>query len=310
MTMHEDREPITVGVDGTEDGLRAAEFAAVEAREQHRPIRLLHACHASTLSAPMAPMYGTDVFREGLTALDAAERRVRTFGIGIPVDKSQIAAPVASALEQASKTSALIVVGRRSAGRVERLLTGSTRSAVASKAHCPVVSVPVGWKPGEDGHGIVVCVDGSDSGRHALQFAFAEASRRRARLIALRSWEIPSRWSTDLPDMAREDAEWLERIELALAEDLAGYQEDYPEVQISRVFERSAAASDALVRRSKGATMLVVGKRALRPMAGLDLGWTERSVLARATCPVVVVHKRDHETHDNRIRVLHSARSE
>jgi nucleotide-binding universal stress UspA family protein len=307
MTRYEDRQPITVGVDGTADGLRAVEYAAIEAREQHRPIRLLHVCHMSTLLSPMAPMYGIDVLREeGMTALDVAERRVRTFGIGIAVDKSQIVAPVASALVESSKTSALIVVGRRSVNRLERVLTGSTSSSVASKAHCPVVSVPVGWQPGEDTHRIVVGVDGSENGRHAVEFAFAEASRRRAPLMALRSWDLPARWYSDLPDVAGEDEEWLDRMELALAEDLAGYQSDYPEVQVSRIFERSSSSADALCRRSDGASLLVIGKRGLGGVLGLDLGWTARSVLAHATCPVVVVHTRDHETDDGRIPVMHS----
>ena len=219
----------------------------------------------------------------------------------ISVDKSQIAASATAALVEASKTSALVVIGRRSVSRVERVLTGSTSSSVASKAHCPVVSVPDAWKPGESDRRIVVGVDGSESGRHAVEFAFAEASRRRVPLMAVRSWELPSRWYTDIPDVAGEDEEWLERMEVALAEDLAGYQEDYPDVQVSRVFERSSSAAEALCRRSDRASMLVVGKRGLGAVVGLDLGWTARSVLAHASCPVAVVHKRDHEPTDNRI---------
>jgi nucleotide-binding universal stress UspA family protein len=252
-------------------------------------------------------MYGIDVLREeGVAALDEAEQRIRTFAIAIAVEKSQIAATATAALVEASKTSALVVIGRRSVSRFERVLTGSTSSSVAAKAHCPVVSVPVGWKPGETDRRIVVGVDGSESGRHAVKFAFAEASRRRVPLMAVRSWEVPSRWYTDIPDVGGEDAEWLERMELALAEDLAGYQEDYPDVPVSRVFERCSSAAEALCRRSDGAALMVIGKRGLGAVAGIELGWTARSVLAHATCPVVVVHKRDHPTDEHRIPVLSS----
>jgi len=50
----------------------------------------------------------------------------------------------------------------------------------------------------------------------------------------------------------------------------------------------------------------VIGKRGLGAVAGIELGWTARSVLAHATCPVAVVHKRDHPTDEHRIPVMSS----
>jgi nucleotide-binding universal stress UspA family protein len=117
---------------------------------------------------------------------------------------------------------------------------------------------------------------------------------------------VPARWYVDVPDVGREDAEWLELMELSLAEDLAGFQSEYPDVQVARAFERSSSAADALCRRSEGAAMLVVGKRGLGGVVGLGLGWTARSVLAHASCPVVVVHDRVHEPSDNRVPTVAS----
>jgi nucleotide-binding universal stress UspA family protein len=302
MTRYDDRQPITVGVDGTEDGLRAAEYAALEARQSHRPIRLLHACHVGTLLNPMPPLYGDEVLRqEGIGALDAAERRIRTFGDGIAVDKQQIAMSASAALVQAGKTSALVVVGHRTINPVERFLAGSTSSAVASKVTCPLVSVPVGWKAGAARREIVVGADGSASGRRAIEYAFDQASKHRMRLLVVSVWEMPMRWYLDVPPPVGETSEWLERRELALAEDLAGYQEQYPDVTVRRQFVRSPSPARALCDKSEGAALLVVGKRGLGGVIGLDLGWTARSALAHASCPVAVVHHHDHASDENTI---------
>lgn len=300
MTRYEDHQPITVGVDGSEDGLRAAAYAALEAIRTHRPVTLLHACHVGTLINPMAPMYGVDVLqKEGVGVLDAAERRVRAFGPEVAVDKQQVAMSPSAALTQASTTSALVVVGRRTIHPVERFLAGSTSQAVASKGHCPLVSVPVQWQPGDERRHVVVGTDGADAGRRAIEFAFEEASRRGDALLVVRCWAMPVRWYyDDLPSSPEEELLWSEQLERGLAEDLAGYQEQYPEVTVTRQLVRSASPAHALCERADGASLLVVGKRGLGGIAGLDLGWTARSVLAHARCPVAVVHRHDGEGGD------------
>src|SRR4051812_36608141 len=42
MTELSDVRPVLVGIDGSEPGLRAARWAAVEARRRHAPLRLVH----------------------------------------------------------------------------------------------------------------------------------------------------------------------------------------------------------------------------------------------------------------------------
>lgn len=310
MTRYDDRQPVTAGVDGTQDGLRAAEFAAIEASRTHRPLRLLHACHVGTLINPMAPMYGVDVLeKEGVGILDAAEKGARSVGYDITIDKQQVAMSPAAALVQASKTSALVVVGRRTVGRVERFLAGSTSQAVASKAHCPLVSVPVGWHPGETRRQVVVGSDGADEGRRAIEYAFEEASRRSDSLLVVRCWEMPVRWYLDVPTSADEEAEWADQIERALAEDLAGYQEQFPEVTVRREVVRAASPAHALCEKAEGSSLLVVGKRGIGGVIGLDLGWTAHSVLAQSKCPVAVVHRTDHDKDDATIPALHGTTS-
>lgn len=111
--------------------------------------------------------------------------------------------------------------------------------------------------------------------------------------MVVRVWEYPARWYSDLPAMDEELDAWFDAARLALAEDLAGWSEEYPEVQVSRVVEHSVSAVKTLVARSEGASLLVVGARGHGGLPGLDLGWTSRSVLAHASVPVAVVHQGD-----------------
>ncbi len=291
MTFDNDYRPIAVGVDGSPDGLRAVEFAAKEAHASGHEVRLIHAYHVTAGLNPMLPLYGVEGMREnGVNALRAAQRRLQAVAPEVKVEHLLVASSPAAALVEASTTATLVVVGRRALHGLGRLLSGSTTTTVTARSRCPVVSVPVSWPGTQTVDRVVVGVDGSANGRAALAYAFGAASRRGASLTAVRAWDVPSRWYPDHYDVERHATDWLARVRLALAEDLAGWSERFPDVAVERAFERSSSPAEALVRRSQGASIVVVGARGLGGVPGLDLGWTARGVLAHATCPAVVVH--------------------
>lgn len=285
------RTCVVAGVDGGPDGLRAAEYAATLAVAEGRGVRLVHAYHVSAGLNPMYPYYGLPDLREfGQSALAEAERRLRDQFPDLEIEHHLVYAPAAGALVEASKDAAAVVVGRRAVRGVSRVLSGSTSSAVAAHATCPVFSVPGGWAPTHDADRIVVGADGSAQGRAAIAFAFAEASRRGAELVVVRVWEMPARWYADVPVLDSNAHEWAERAELALAEDLAGWTEDYPEVPVTKVVEHSPYTAEQLLDHSEDAALLVIGSRGHSVLPGVQLGFTARSVLAHAECAVAVIH--------------------
>ena len=101
------------------------------------------------------------------------------------------------------------------------------------------------------------------------------------------------RWYGDLTPVTREEPAWEKLATLALAEDLAGWAERCPDVLVARVVEQSPAPAELLMDRVEDAAMLVVGARGDGGLPGLDLGWTARSVIAHAPCPIVIVHRGD-----------------
>jgi nucleotide-binding universal stress UspA family protein len=285
---------IVVGVDGSTDGLRAAEYAAVEAQLRSSAVHLVHAVNVRAMINPRLAAFAVEDFRQaGKQALDAAELRVAQIDPSIPVSSEILTAPRAHALVEAAKKAGLVVLGRRPVHGLKRVLTGSTSTAVAARAKTPVLAVPASWSRGLRRQRVVVGTDGSVEGQDALAFAFGEAARRHASVVAVRAWQVPLRWYADLEPSARQEPDWGNFAALALAEDLAGWAESYPDVPVLRVVEQSSVPAELLIAQVDAAAMLVVGARGDGGLPGLDLGWTARSVIAHAPCPIAVVHRGD-----------------
>jgi len=141
--------------------------------------------------------------------------------------------------------------------------------------------------------GVVVAgVDGSDHGREALRFALSEAALRGARVTAVRAWSIPPLTTTGVGIMpayqvVRDGLAEGTAAELAQSVEEASSAASV-EVEVEVV---QGDAAGALVERSEGAALVVVGSRGRGSVAGPLLGSVSQGVLHHAQCPVAVVHK-------------------
>ncbi len=135
---------------------------------------------------------------------------------------------------------------------------------------------------------IVVGIDGSQNSRAALEFAVREARLRRATVEAVMAWHRPytgDAWTMAIPVdvQGMEDSYRQELTTLVEAADTTGL--DGP---ISTMVVEGSPAQ-ALLDRSEGADLLVVGSRGHGGFVGLLLGSVGNQVAAHATCPVVIV---------------------
>jgi nucleotide-binding universal stress UspA family protein len=123
----------------------------------------------------------------------------------------------------------------------------------------------------------------------AIEFAFAEASRRGIRLRALHAWTHPL--PAGLAELARSDvppdAAARQQARL-LAEALAGWQEQYPDVRV-HADTRQDSPGRILTALSGQAELLVVGAHHRIHRIGLMLGVVNHAVLHHALCPVALV---------------------
>jgi nucleotide-binding universal stress UspA family protein len=138
---------IVVGVDGSEGGAAALEFAAEEAALRKTRLRIVSAWEVpvTTYGAGAAPALDPamlDAFRN--RAEHIAEESVATAKKQQPsleVEALTVTGQAADAILAQAADADLIVVGRRGLGGFRSLLLGSVSQQVVHHAGCPVVVV-------------------------------------------------------------------------------------------------------------------------------------------------------------------------
>jgi len=138
---------------------------------------------------------------------------------------------------------------------------------------------------------IIVGVDGSDSSRAALRWAYDEAAHHGASLNAVTVWhgpplpmsppygQLPPEGYESQP--ARDAADVLERL-------IADLEDRKPPVDVRASINHGNPAK-VLIELSGGADLMVVGSRGHGGFAGMLLGSVSQHLVAHAACPVVVV---------------------
>lgn len=285
--------PIVVGVDGSDDSFLAVEWAAPEAVLRQRRLRVVNAFIWPLMGVPYAgsPVeenYGY-MRDEAQLAVDKALARARAAAPDVDVSGHVVDGPAKPALIAESRHANLLVVGNQGVGAFASMMAGSS-VALAGRAACPVVVV----RPAQPGAGpsqgrVVVGVDGSRPAELALEFAFDEASRRRVGLTVVHGWLAPPSIAPTRSIGLLEQAEEINEIETRLlADQVAGWTEKYPDVDVAQKVVHDSAAH-ALVKESLGAVLLVVGSRGRGGFTGLLLGSVSQATIHHAACPVAVV---------------------
>jgi nucleotide-binding universal stress UspA family protein len=293
-TSEQPRSVVVVGVDGSEEAERAIRYAVAEAARDRCGIRLVHVVHESVPLAPMLPMFGRDRLRSVGTQIlaEAGALARRLAGDAVPVEMVLAHGPRAGALLAHAGDASMIVLAPRSS-TLERFRTGSTTSAVAARAHCPVPAVPEEWLAGKEHRRVVAAVDGSPVSRDVIAAAFEAAQKRRADLVVVHAWRPVGQYDVVIGGRVAAEA-WQRQSEPAVWELIAGYRADYPdvEVQVELHYQRTVVA---LAEAARHADLLVMGRRGERAPMGLALGSTARAMLRLGPCPIEIVPSPRHD---------------
>ncbi|MFF7308840.1 universal stress protein [Streptomyces sp. NPDC008137] len=286
--------PVIAAVDGSDGSLRALEWAVDAARRRSAPLRVVHVRQYAHWAQPEVLAAGPADPQED-PVLDRV--RTRLEGRADQPDTEYLApeGAVGAVLPELGASAQLLVLGSRGRGGFAGLVLGSNGMAAARDAECPVVVVPrTGGDVRDDGPGrrvvVGLKVDGPDEA--TLEFAFAEAARRGARLQAVAAYPWPAQpWMMpgEMPPPVV-DQDVIEDEARVLAEGfLAPYHERHPDVPA----EPLAAAGDAaghLVAASRDADLVVVGRHRRHLLAPARMmGSVTHAVLLHAASPVAVV---------------------
>ncbi|MFF6996339.1 universal stress protein [Streptomyces sp. NPDC008313] len=289
--------PVIAAVDGSDDGLRALDWAVTAARTRGATLRVVHVRQYAVWPQSVVLVAGPPdpavdpVLDQVRDHLEKRTDRPETEYVGLE------GAPGAL-LPELGSTAQLMVLGSRGRGGFASLLLGSNGMAAARDAECPVVVVP---GPGrhvdeeldvEPGPRVVVGLHAESPDDATLAFAFAEAGMRGARVHVVaaypwpvQTWAAPGEFTLDGADL-----EALERETRALAEGfLAPHRERHPDRAVDLRVPPGDAAG-LLVAASRDAVLVVVGRHRRRLLAPARMiGSVTQAVLLHAASPVAVV---------------------
>jgi len=294
MSLHNAHLGIIVGMDDSPAASAAVQWAARDAELRNTSLTLVHAISPNLTTwwnRPLPPGLAQWQKDHGRRLLDDAVKIVEeTCHSGGPTEiYSEILASAAvPTLIDLSKDAEMVVTGSCGTARWSGRLLGSVSSGLLRHAHCPVAIIHDGdpLTPRQVQAPVLVGIDGSPASESATAIAFDEASRRNVGLIALHAWSDVdvSEWpGIDWP-AAHSMAEQV------LAERLAGWRGQYPDVEVRRIVARDQPARQ-LVKHAAEAQLLVVGHRGRGGFGGMLVGSVSESVAQLARTPVVVVRE-------------------
>lgn len=288
--------PVVVGIDGSAVAKHATAWAAREAARHGTRLRIVYADVTAVpllselpwLREPKAHSVAvrTEVQRWLTVAIDIAT----DIAPDVAIETDSRAGGPATVLIEESKEAQLLVVGDRGFGGFTGLLAGSTAVALAAHGHCPTAVVrgaDIADESKIEGTPVVAGVDGTRASAPVLAFAFDSAAWRGVPLHAVHTWHtfgVDARW---LPT-GRDSDEHRANEERVLSEALAGWSEQYPDVEVQRFVETGSPTVE-LLDRAKTAQLVVVGSRGRGGFRGMLLGSTSQALIHHAACPVVVM---------------------
>ncbi|MFC9439604.1 universal stress protein [Nocardia sp. NPDC057030] len=282
---------VVVGVDGSAAADLAVRWAAETAAARHRRLRIVTGLNFAATQAVtgtydlMIPAVVEAIRSHGAECVAAARDLALSVDPTLTVETEVSEGNPARLLIEHSESAHLVVIGASSDGGTIRHL-GSTLLAVASHGHGSIVVVRGTERATGSAGPVVVGVDGGPVSEAAIGVAFAEASNRNADLVAVHVW---SDLYFDTFGGTITDPAIHEHAQATLAEQLAGWQQKYPDVEVTREVYQSGPRH-YLIEWSKTAQLLVVGSRGRGGFRGLLLGSTSNALVQRAHCPVLVAH--------------------
>lgn len=282
---------IVVAVDGSADADRAVQWAAEQAFLERRRLvvmtvaREIHPLAAAGVGA--AYIYPVeDILLRARTVADAAVELAVQHRPGLDVESVAVPGEPGPVLIAISADADLLVLGSRGRGPVRSKALGSVSTSVSRHAACPVVVC----RPGSElkvKNGVVVGADGTRESLPVIEFAFRQASLRSLPLTVLHChWDLLA--AVDGPRLAAAADPELEAGRLALAESVAGFREQYPDVYTSLKVAHGLA-SDSLAAIADHHNLVVIGRHPVDSLSRRVATATATSVIERCHTNVAVV---------------------
>jgi len=275
-------KPLVAATDGSEESLRAVEWAAREAALRGAPLRIVSAVQVPAMIGlqvrPDRDFVADLVHHERDQAFGAAAARAAEVAPGLQVDTVPLTGPPAQAVTGSGSAALMLVLGARGTGAFGWMALGSVSRYAAAHASCPVMVIR-----GETAavhRQVGIGIGDLDTCAGPLTFAFEEASLRKVSLMAIHALHMPA--TPRALDLAAIKADAARQ----LAELLDTWRNKYPDVPVSQDVVHGHPGP-ALTGLSAQTDLVVIGRHAVYPVPGP--GSVRHAVLNYALGPVAVV---------------------
>lgn len=287
--------PVLIGV-GPDGYLSEGtiDFAVTTATQLGIDVELLHVVPDLATQAPATwdvtahDLTLEEMVPQGQARLDDAVHRVRDRLAGAQAVHGQLLrGGVIDNLVEQSALAQLVVLEHRDLDRRDRWGSGSVTSAVAARAHAPVVSVPTSWRPSTTQRPITVAVEDAPRAAAEIWTALGLAAVEDTPVVVLRATYLAPAFEELLRhEVSHEQMLVAARDELERDVDLPAEIRDRVPCTFAVRWGRPV---DVLVAATERSSLLVVARRDPVLPFGSHLGPVLRHVLREAKCPVLVV---------------------
>jgi nucleotide-binding universal stress UspA family protein len=278
---------ILAAVDGSSESDAALRWAIAEAASRDTPITLMHVIAPVVVTWPVRNLQGSyNRWQEDNAAhvVELAKKAVQAAGPNLSVQTKVLHGGVATELVDASRGATMTVVGSRGLGAIGGSVLGSISRALLHYGHGPVAVVRADGGEVDRSAPVLLGIDGSPASEAATALAFDEASRRGVGLVALHAWSDVGVF----PALGEDWRHYGQEGHEVIGERLAGWQEQYPDVPVTRriVCDRPA---HWLLDGAAEAQLVVLGSRGRGGFSRMLLGSVSTAVAEGSMTPVIVV---------------------
>jgi nucleotide-binding universal stress UspA family protein len=278
---------ILAAVDGSSESDAALRWAIADAASRDTPLTLMHVIAPVVVTWPVRNLQGSyNRWQEDNAAhvVELAKKAVQAAGTNLRVQTKVLHGGVATELVDASRGAAMTVVGSRGLGAIGGSVLGSISRALLHYGHGPVAVVRADGGEVDRSAPVLLGIDGSPTSEAATALAFDEASRRGVGLVALHAWSDVGVF----PALGEDWRHYGQEGHEVIGERLAGWQEQYPDVPVTRriVCDRPA---HWLLDGAAEAQLVVLGSRGRGGFSRMLLGSVSTAVAEGSMTPVIVV---------------------
>ncbi|QKS16900.1 universal stress protein [Curtobacterium sp. Csp2] len=265
----------TVAIDDTTAAWRTVDWIIDAVDPRSDSVRLL----------TVSEFYGEALARSE-ERLAAAEQRIRSACTGLAVTSDVTGGPTADRLVSDAARGDVLVIGGNQVHTFSAAVRGRVAERVVAHAVTPVVVVPEHWERA-DGP-VVVGVDGV-SAAAALSWAADRAARDHRELCLVRAWSVPSSVEPYAAVYLQADRDlWSEEADLELRAALRAVGAAQPGLHVTGEAVEGNAR-DVVLRSSRGASLVVVGRRHRTALGGFITGSVGERLMHNGHAPVCIV---------------------